>query len=138
MPSRKPAKRKSAKRAARPLRAAVHKHPARVSKSSSKARILSDVRRHTVSQESDANELESTEAAMGKKLNRFTAPGMDVIDELKKRWKAQEKERSVGESEAETNEGLGIEKEEEEEEEPFQAADPEEVKDEGEEDGEGS
>ena len=137
MPSRKPAKRKSAKRA-KPLRAAVHKHPARVSKSSSKARILSDVRKLTVSQESDANELESTEAVMGKKLNRFTAPGMDVIDELKKRWKAQEKERSVGESEAETNEGLGIEKEEEEEEEPFQAADPEEVKDEEEEDGEGS
>lgn len=137
MPARKSAKSKSAKRAAKPLRAATHRHPARVSRSSSKARLLSDVRHSTVSQEAEANEVENTEAAMGKKLNRFTAPGLEVVDELKKRWKAQEKERSVGESEAETNEGLGIEKEEEEEEEPFQVADPEEAKDEEEEDGDG-
>lgn len=117
-----------------------NRHPvaaAKTPKVSSKPRILSELRKSIVSQESEANELGDTETAMGKKLNRFTAPGIEVVDELKKRWKAQEKGVEVKESETETGEGLGIEKEEEEGEEPVQLADPEEEKDEEEEDGEG-
>ena len=105
------------------------------SNASSKPRILSELRKSIVSQEDEADEVEDAEKAMGKKLNRLTAPGVDVVNELKKRWKAQEKGREVSESETETNEGLGIEKEEEEGDDAFQLADPEEKKAEEDEDG---
>jgi len=115
-----------------------NRHPvaaAIASNASSKPRILSELRKSIVSQEDEADEVEDAEKAMGKKLNRLTAPGVDVVNELKKRWKAQEKGREVSESETETNEGLGIEKDEEEGEDAFQLADPEEKKAEEDEDG---
>jgi len=137
MPARKSAKSKQAKRKSRIVERRHAVAAVRTPKASSKPRILSELRKGIVSQDDDASEVERTEAAMGKKLNRFTAPGVEVVDELKKRWKAQEKGVEVKESETETKEGMGIDKEEEEEEEPFQLADPEEEKDEEDEDGDG-
>jgi hypothetical protein len=135
MPSRKSAKRKHSRRA-KAKRIAARKAQRKVSRTNSKARLLRDVEKSVVSQEGELTELEDTEKIMGKKLNRIIAPGVDVNEELKKRWKAQEKEREVSEPAAETSEGLGIEAEEEAGESPFDV-DSEKEADEEEDDTEG-
>lgn len=145
MPSRKSAKRKSGRRAqkrwraAKPKRVAARRTQRKISKTSPKAGILRDVERRVVSQEKELTELEDTEKVMGSKLDRIAAPGVDVGDELQKKWKFQERARELDQGK-EAEEGLGIEAEEEAGEdplEPAEPAEPEEVEPEEEDDGEG-
>ena len=137
MPSRKSAKRKHNRRATKAKRVAARKAQRKVSRTNSKARLLRDVEKRVVSQESELTELEDTEKFMGKKLNRLIAPGIDVNEELKKKWKFQEKAREVSEPAAETDEGLGIEAEEEAGESPSEPAGTDKEADEEEDDSEG-
>ncbi|MFH1622930.1 MAG: hypothetical protein ABIA12_00190 [Candidatus Aenigmatarchaeota archaeon] len=131
MPARKPAKRKSGRRALKGRRAAKAKRAAarrthrKISRNSPKARILRDVERSVVLQESELTELEDTEKAMGRRLDRVAAPGVDVGEELQKKWKFQERARELDEGK-EAEEGLGIEAEEEAGEEPFEPTEPDE------------
>jgi len=134
MKSKKRSHAKAVRRTKAKRAAAVRKQNF-ASKTMHKAKILRDIEKRVMSQESELTELEDTEKFMDKKLNRLIAPGVDVNEELKKRWKAQEKAREVAEPAAEADEGLGIEAEEAGES-PFDV-DSEEEADEEEDDSEG-
>jgi len=87
--------------------------------------MLRDVERRVVSQESELTELEDTEKVMGRKLDSVAAPGVDVGEEMQKKWKFQERARQLDQGK-EAEEGLGIESDEEAGEDPLEPAEPEE------------
>ena len=81
--------------------------------------LLKKLEKEVVEQEKEGMDVEEEEVLTRKRLDRVTAPGIQVEEKLKKRWKSEETEKEVTEPKEETNEGMGIEKEEEEGEDPY-------------------
>jgi len=72
-----------------------------------------------VAKRNNQTDIDGYEETSGKKLNVTRAPAIEVQEELEQGWKADEDERSRGESDEFTEEGMGIEEKEEEGEESY-------------------
>ena len=84
----------------------------------SKRRILNRLQKEVKNQEKERFDLENSERITSKKLDPVNAPGVDSMEELRKKWKYQETGRELGEEGSFTNEG-DVETEEEAGQEPY-------------------
>jgi len=83
-----------------------------------KRRILKDLEKSVKNQKKEEDELEDSERFTRKRLDPVRAPAVDTMEEMKKKWKYQEKSRELVEEGSFTNEG-DVESEEESGEEPY-------------------
>ena len=85
-----------------------------------KEKLLKKMEEEVVEQEEEKSELERSEDFQDKKLDVEKAPAVDVMEELDKEWKHQEKEKMVMDgSDMEADAGMGIEEEQAAGEEPY-------------------
>jgi hypothetical protein len=91
----------------------------RMGSDAKKKRLLGKVRSEMVGQAFEKDEVVETEIVSRKRLDPSAAPGIDIEEKLKKKWKQDEEERSLDEPKGESEEGMGIEKDEAAGEEPY-------------------
>jgi hypothetical protein len=82
-------------------------------------KLLKDLEKDAVEQEDKRHEIEESDNIEGEELDPEKAPGVETMDEMSQKWKAQEKEREIIEGKPEEDAGSDIEQEEEEGEEPY-------------------
>ena len=83
-----------------------------------KRRILKRLEKNVINQEKERLALANSERITRKKLDPVSAPAVETMEELKKKWKYQETGRELGEEGSFTNEG-DVETEEESGQEPY-------------------